>query len=144
MTSIRALLAASFASVLLVNAALPVAAEDAVPRAGFAYGTILNALDNAPLARDGGFTLMSAYVAWRAVEPSRGQYIFEQQDQWGRTAANDLTNVLNAARGSGLKVGLRLDAPPEWAGGSVYRLDPAGVEDYVYDADRHGLGTIAY
>src|SRR5258708_31998496 len=103
MTSVRALLAASFASVLLVSAALPVAAEDAAPHAGFAYGTILNALDNAPLARDGGFTLMSAYVAWRAVEPSRGQYIFEQQGQGGRTAANDLTNLLDAALGTRLK-----------------------------------------
>src|ERR1700687_1423202 len=100
MIPIRTLLAASIASGVLLSATLPVAAEDAGPHAGFTYGTILTALDNAPLARDGGFTLMSAYVAWRAVEPSRGQYIFEQQDQWGRTAANDLTNVLNAARGA--------------------------------------------
>ncbi|MCA1646311.1 MAG: beta-galactosidase, partial [Chloroflexi bacterium] len=114
------------------------------PRTGFAYGAILNTLDNAQLARDGGFNLMSAYVAWSAVEPRRGQYIFEQQDQWGRTAANDLTNVLNAARGSGLKVGLRLDAPPEWAGGSVYRLDPADVEDYVFHTIRYAAGTIGY
>src|SRR5205085_4377254 len=78
------------------------------------------------------------------VEPARGQYIFEQQDQWGRTAANDLTNVITAARGSGLKVGLRLDAPPAWAGGAVYQLDPADVEDYVYHAVRHGGGTIGY
>src|SRR5712691_8281930 len=123
MIPIRTLLAASIASGLLFSATLPVAAEDAAPHAGFTYGTILNALDDAPLARDGGFNLMSAYVAWRAVEPKRGQFIFEQQDQWGRTAANDLTNVLTAARSSGLKVGLRLDAPPDWAGTAVYRLD---------------------
>jgi hypothetical protein len=138
------LLAASIASGLLLGATVPVAAEDVAPRAAFSYGTILNTLDNAPLARDGGFNLISAYVPWRAVEPSRGQYIFEQQDQWGRTAANDLTNVLNAARGNGLKVGLRLDAPPDWAGGAVYRLDPADVEDYVYHTVRYAAGTIAY
>src|SRR6266851_256793 len=141
MLFIRSLLA----SITLLSVALPVAAEDLSPqRPSFSYGTILTALDNAPLARDGGFTLLSAYVAWRAVEPSRGQYIFDQHDQWGRTAANDLTNVLNAARANGLKVGLRLDAPPDWAGGVVYKLDPADVEDYVYHAVKHAAGTIAY
>ena len=140
----RSLLATALVSGWLLSATLPAAALDTPPPASFLYGTILNALDDAPLARDGGFTSMSAYVAWRAVEPSRGQYLFEQKDQWGRTAANDLTNVLNSARTSGLKVGLRLDAPPEWAGGAVYRLDPADVEDYVYHAVRHGAGTIAY
>jgi hypothetical protein len=141
MLFIRSLLAC----ITLLSVALPVAAEDLTPqRPSFSYGTILTALDNAPLARDGGFTLLSAYVAWRAVEPSRGQYIFDQHDQWGRTAANDLTNVLNAARANGLKVGLRLDAPPDWAAGAVYKLDPADVEDYVYHAVRHAAGTIAY
>src|SRR3982075_4342555 len=133
------------ACITLLSVALPVAAEDLTPqRPSFSYGTILTALDNAPLARDGGFTLLNAYVAWRAVEPSRGQFIFDQHDQWGRTSANDLTNVLNAARANGLKVGLRLDAPPDWAGGTVYKLDPADVEDYVYHAVRHAAGTIAY
>src|SRR5882762_4975760 len=144
MTVFRTLFAWLLASSMLAGGTLPVGAEDLAPRASFAYGTILTALENAPVARDGGFTLLSAYVAWRAVEPSRGQYIFEQRDQWGRTAANDLTNVLNAARENGLKVGLRLDAPPEWAGGAVYRLDPADVEDYVYHSVRHAAGTIAY
>jgi hypothetical protein len=144
MIPIRTFFAALLAASTLLGGALPVAAEDALPRASFTYGTILTALENAPMARDGGFNLLSAYVAWRAVEPSRGQYIFEQRDQWGRTAANDLTNVLNAARENGLKVGLRLDAPPKWAGGAVYRLDPADVEDYVYHAVRHAAGTIAY
>ena len=144
MIPIRIFFAALCAASTLLGGALPVGAEDTLPRASFTYGTILTALENAPVARDGGFNLLSAYVAWRAVEPSRGQYIFEQRDQWGRTAANDLTNVLNAARENGLKIGLRLDAPPEWAGGAVYRLDPADVEDYVYHAVRHAAGTIAY
>jgi hypothetical protein len=73
------------ASALLV-VALPVhAAPDAslptsVRASGFSYGAILNTLDDAPLARVGGFTLISAYVAWQAVEPTRGQYRFEQHD----------------------------------------------------------------
>src|SRR6266581_7512771 len=145
MLFIRTLFAALLAGTTLVGASKPAAAEDITsPRPSFSYGTILTALENAPVARDGGFTLLSAYVAWRAVEPGRGQYIFEQRDQWGRTAANDLTNVLDAARANGLKVGLRLDAPPDWAGGAVYKLDPADVEDYVYHVVRHATGTIAY
>jgi hypothetical protein len=94
--------------------------------------------------RQGGFTLLSAYVGWGSVEPVRGQFVFEQHDAWGRTAPNDLTNVINAARANGLRVGLRLDAPPAWAGTDVYRLDPADVEDYVYHVVRYAAGTIAY
>ncbi len=129
-----------------LSATLPTAASDGAAgiQSHFGYGTILTSLDDAPLARDGGFTLMSAYVAWSDVEPTRGQYIFEQKDQWGRTAANDLTNVVNAARNNGLKVGLRLDSPPDWAGGAVYQLDPADVEDYVYHAVKYAAGTIGY
>ncbi len=129
---------------VLLTTSLPAHAAENAPRSGFAYGAILNALDNAPLARDAGFNLMSAYVSWRTVEPSRGQYIFEQRDQWGRPQANDLTNVINAARNSGLKVGLRLDDPPAWAGGAVYKLDPKDVEDYVYHVVQHAGGTIGY
>ena len=125
---------------------LPAAAADpaATAPSTFTYGTILTSLDDAHLARDGGFNVMSAYVAWSSVEPARGQYIFEQHDQWGQTSPNDLTNVINAAQADGLKVGLRLDSPPAWAGGAVYKLDPADVEDYVYHAVRYASGTLAY
>lgn len=125
-------------------AAFPVAADTTPAPRTFSYGTILTSLDDARLAHDGGFNVMSAYVAWSSVEPTRGQYIFEQHDQWGQTSANDLTNVINAARSNNLKVGLRLDAPPSWAGDAVYKLDPADVEDYVYHAVRYAAGSIAY
>ena len=125
-----------------LTAALPVAADN-VPST-FNYGTIVTELADTPLARQGGFNLLSAYVAWSSVEPSRGQYIFEQKDQWGRPVANDLSNVVGAAQKNGLKVGLRLDSPPQWAGGDVYNLDPADVQDYVFHAVSYGKGTIAY
>lgn len=128
-------------------ASAPVAADDPVTTpttSSFSYGTILTSLDDAHFAHDGGFNVMSAYIAWSAVEPARGQYIFEQHDRWGQTAPNDLSNVVNAARANGLKVGFRLDAPPAWAGGAVYQLDPADVEDYVYHAVRYAAGSIAY
>lgn len=150
-THIRSWLSALTATSILISSAVPAHADEAAavaasssPRAPFSYGTILTALDNASLAHDGGFNVMSAYVAWSAVEPSRGQFVFEQHDQWGRTAANDLTNVVDAARGSGMKVGLRLDAPPAWAGGAVYRLDPADVENYVYHVVRYAGPNLAY
>lgn len=136
---------AALAAILV--ASLPVAADDSaatVAPSSFAYGTILTSLDDARLAHDGGFNLMSAYVAWSSVEPTRGQYVFEQHDKWGQTSPNDLTNVINAARSNNLKVGLRLDSPPAWAGGAVYTLDPADVQDYVYHAVKYAGGTIAY
>jgi hypothetical protein len=129
--------------VLALSIILPSRAETTSPRP-FSYGAILTQLNDAPLARAAGFTTMSAYVSWRAIEPSRGQYIFEQRDQWGRTAANDLTNVLTAAGDSGLKVGLRLDDPPAWAGSTVSQLDPADVEDYVFHVVRYAGASLAY
>jgi hypothetical protein len=114
------------------------------PQGGFGYGAILNSLDDAKLAHAAGFNVMSAYVAWSSVEPTRGQYLFEQHDKWGGTVPNDLTNVVNAAKSNGMKVGLRLDSPPGWAGGAVYLLNSADVQDYVYHAVRYGAGSIAY
>jgi hypothetical protein len=149
---LSATLRAVLATCLLLSAtalsttAEPQAAEGVAtpPRTGFLYGTILNALEHAPLAHTAGFTTMSAYVSWRVLEPTRGTYVFEQSDQWGRTHANDLTNVIEAARSNGMRVGLRLDDAPAWAGGAVYKLDPADVEDYVYHVVRYAKGSIAY
>src|SRR5215813_12615290 len=132
-------LRASYFLILAIGTVLatapPTSAEEERP--GFAYGAIVHTLDDAHFAREAGFTVISAYVAWAAVEPTRGDYIFEQTDRWGRTQPNDLTNVLQAARANGLRVGLRLDAPPDWAGGAVYRLNPADVENYVYHVVRY-------
>jgi hypothetical protein len=140
------LLRASYVLILAIGTVLatapPTSAEEERP--GFAYGAIVHTLDDAHFAREAGFTVISAYVAWAAVEPNRGDYIFEQTDRWGRTQPNDLTNVLQAARANGLRVGLRLDAPPDWAGGAVYRLNPADVDDYVYHVVRYAGATIAY
>jgi hypothetical protein len=133
------------AAILLASTTLSAAAETAAaPSPSFIYGTILQGLDNASLARDAGFTSMSAYVSWRSIEPARGQYVFEQQDQWGRTQANDLTNVVTAAKSNNLRVGLRLDDPPAWAGSAVYKLDPADVEEYLFHVVQYARGSLAY
>ena len=143
MASVRRLCCVAVVLGFSATLGLPAAADSPTP-SGFMYGAILNSLNDASMAQAGGFNLMTAYVSWSAVEPTRGQYLFEQHDQSGRPQPNDLTNVVNAARASGLKVGLRLDSPPTWAGGAVYALDPADVEDYVYHAVHYAAGTISY
>jgi hypothetical protein len=128
----------------VVAPAAPAPLPPAQPRSGFKYGTILNVLKDAPLAHDGGFNVMMAYVNWAQVEPSRGQYLFEQKDKWGQPVANDLTNVINAAKGNNMRLALRLDNPPGWAGGSVSRINPADLEDYLYHVAKYARGSLAY
>ncbi|HEX2036323.1 MAG TPA: hypothetical protein VHS99_19240 [Chloroflexota bacterium] len=124
---------------------LTVVAASPRPAGQFVYGAWLtDPMATARLAKAAGLTHMSAYVSWSKVEPSRGRYLFKERTSWGAPVANDLTNVLTAAREAGLQVVLRLDDPPAWAGGEVYRLDPADVERYVYEAVTYGRGTVAY
>jgi polysaccharide biosynthesis protein PslG len=132
------------APVPAVVAPAPAPLPPAQPRAGFKYGTILNVLKDAPLAHDAGFGVMMAYVNWAQVEPSRGQYLFEQKDRWGQPVANDLTNVINAAKANNMKLALRLDNPPGWAGSSVSRINPADLEDYLYHVAKYARGSLAY
>lgn len=114
-------------------------------RAGeFVYGVGLANLSTGRLAASAGFTHMSAFVSWRRVEPSKGEYLFLIRDSRGRPVSNDLSNVIEAAQKAGMKVALRLDDPPDWAGGKVYRVNPADVEEYVYQAVTYGEGTIAF
>src|SRR5690349_14928992 len=86
---LRSLLAALLALVSVASAAPAGAEQQPAARTGFGYGVILNDLPDAPLAHAAGVTTMSAYVAWSAIEPTRGQFRFEQKDQWGGTAPND-------------------------------------------------------
>src|SRR5207244_1612402 len=67
-------------------------------RTDFPYGVLVAELSNAPRAHEAGFRVMATTVSWRRTQPTRGQYPFEQTDQFGRTAANDVTNIIDAAR----------------------------------------------
>ena len=87
---------------------------------------------------------MTTTVSWRRTQPTRGQYPFEQTDQFGRTAANDVTNIVDAARNNGMKLGMRLIDPPDWAGGSPAHVDPADLEDYAYHVVRYAHDSLAY
>jgi polysaccharide biosynthesis protein PslG len=115
------------------------------PAGQFVYGALLaNPTATASLARAAGFTHMWSYISWKQVEPSRGKFLFNSRNRSGQTAPNDLTNVVNAARRSGLKLVLRLADPPDWAGGQVHRLNPSDVENYVYEVVSYAEGTIAF
>jgi hypothetical protein len=114
------------------------------PAGQFAFGTHLIAVDHAAWARQNGFDLMWAYVAWQEVEPARGDFLFKHKDRWGGTFPNALTNVVTAAREAGMHVVLRLDEVPSWAGGNPAHLDPADLEAYVYEVVGYSHGTIQY
>jgi hypothetical protein len=113
-------------------------------RPDFPYGVLLADIGNAPRAREAGFRVMATTVSWRRTQPTRGQYPFEQTDQWGQTAPNDVTNIVNAARANGLRLGFRLIDPPDWAGGSPARVSPADLEEYAYHVVRYAQGSLAY
>src|SRR5215204_6285065 len=126
------------------ESAEPAPAVQPQPRPEFAYGVLVADLGNAPRAREAGFRVLATTVSWRRTQPTRGQYPFEQTDQWGQTAPNDVTNVVNAARANGLKLGFRLIDPPDWAGGNPARVSPADLEDYAYHVVRYAQGALAY
>jgi len=89
------------------------------------------------LAREAGFTHAKMIVHWPRLEPKRGQYTFEE------TPENDLDNVMKAARNEEIKLVVRVDGTPEWAGGSPSRADPKHVEAFYAAMAAHGKGTIA-
>jgi hypothetical protein len=114
------------------------------PAGEFIYGTHLSAIDHAALARKDGFRLMWAYVPWQQVEPTRGNFLFRTQDRWGKPQPNALSNVVSAAADNGMKLILRVDEVPGWAGGNPAHLDPSDLETYLYEAVRYGRGTIQF
>jgi hypothetical protein len=138
------------AALLAANSSLPTAhaAEFAIaaprPVGQFEYGTHINAMDHAQMARADGFRLMWGYIPWQAVEPSRGEFLFRKQNKWGQPEPNALTNVVAAAADAGMKIVLRIDEVPGWAGGSPAHLDPADLEAYLYEAVSYGRGTVQY
>ncbi|HET6315536.1 MAG TPA: hypothetical protein VFG86_03690, partial [Chloroflexota bacterium] len=113
-------------------------------RSDFPYGVLLADIGNAPRASEAGFRVMATTVSWRRTQPTRGAYPFEQTDQWGQTAPNDITNLITAASRNNMKFGFRLIDPPDWAGGSPTRVEPADLEEYVYHVVRYAHDALAY
>src|SRR3954468_2527562 len=76
------------------------------------------------LASEAGFSYAKMIVQWARLEPKRGRYTFADSSE------NDLDNVVNAARGQGLKIVVRVDGVPDWAGGAPAKVSPDAVEAF--------------
>ena len=101
----------------------------------FAYGAAIADVSVAPdrsyaLARRTGFTHAYAIVDWNNVLREDANH--PGRYAWERGEANDLDNVLTAARAHGLALVIRLDRPRHWPHGSLSRLDPAVMERFAY------------
>lgn len=122
---------------LLLPAALPRAARAApVP---FAYGVSVDSPDPRALAlaRAAGFTHVRMVVAWPSLEPSPGA------PAWEASPENDLDHVLGPAGRAGLRLVLRVDGVPGWAGGAPARADLAAVRGFYERLARRGVGVVA-
>lgn len=131
-------LSALLAAAMALTSAMPAAADSGsmvdVPAAGsttsagqrpFAYGVTIADPSTAAggsfdLARRAGFTHVYAVLRWDEVEPDRGRYA------WANGSQNSLDTLIAGSKQYGLKLIIRLDKPPVWAGGSPTNLD-AGV-----------------
>jgi hypothetical protein len=88
------------------------------------------------LAHEAGFSHAKMIVQWSRLEPKRGQYTFAQSDQ------NDLDNVIRAAAAEDLKLVLRVDGAPDWAGGKPASASPDAVEAFYAAMAAHAKGVV--
>lgn len=104
----------------------------------FAVGIIVDTTNprSMSMAREGGFTHVKMIVNWARMEPRRGRYTFLE------TSENDLDNVMKAARAEDLKLVIRVDGAPDWAGGKPSKVDTGAVEAFYAAMAAHGKGTI--
>jgi len=113
-------------------------------RSDFPYGILVGERSNAPLANAAHFRVMAATLSWSNTEPNRGQFRFEEHDKFGQIAANDLTNLVDAATKNNLKLAVRLIDPPAWAGGSPSHVQPGDLREYVAHLVTYAGPALAY
>ena len=110
-----------------------------VPASGdLAVGVIVDTTNSRSfdMAREGGFTHAKMIIHWPRLEPRRGRYTFTE------TSENDLDNVMRAADGADMKLVIRVDGTPDWAGGKPSKTDAGAVEAFYAALSTHGKGTI--
>jgi hypothetical protein len=134
----RLFLAASFAAVSLISLALPVTPASAQTNEDFAFGVIVDSTDPRSMAhaREAGFTHAKMVTFWDRLEPSRGDYF------WHKTEQNDFDNILRAADNEEMKLVVRVDNVPGWAGGSPAGADLRAVQSFYKALAEHGRGTV--
>jgi polysaccharide biosynthesis protein PslG len=121
-------------STVLAQAGTP----STTPADEMALGVIVDTTNprSMELAREAGFTHAKMVVHWPRLEPRRGRYTFAE------TSENDLDNVMKVARNEQIKLVIRVDGVPDWAGGSPSKADPNEVEAFYAAVAAHGNGTI--
>src|SRR5439155_2630540 len=114
--SITLALAIAVAASLVV---LP-SAPTAVAHPGLVRGVAVAGISSQTmdLVRRAGFTHIRATITWRALQSSPRSFEFDKKSDH-----NDLGNILRTADRSGLRVILRVDGGPPWAGGTASSAD---------------------
>lgn len=89
---------------------------------GMVYGVAVAGISpwTMALARQAGFTHIKVSLSWRQLQPTARRFAWKD-DQ------NDLDNILRAARQGGLRVVLRIDGGPPWAGNTAASATPDQV-----------------
>lgn len=126
------------ASLWLCLATVPARGQE---REDFAFGVIVDSTDPRSMnaARGAGFTHAKMITFWDRLEPGPGHFF------WHQTEHNDFDNILRAARAEEMKLVVRVDGVPGWAGGSPANADLDAVEGFYYALALHGRGTaVAY
>lgn len=103
------------------------------------YGVIVDTTNplSMRLAREAGFTHAKMVLFWPRLQPDPTGPL------WRETTENDLDNVMKAAGAQDLQLVLRVDAVPDWAGGSPGTADPDAVETFYAEMARYGRGRVA-
>jgi len=109
------------------------------PADHLAVGVIVDTTDprSMRLAQEAGFSHAKMIIHWDRLEPKRGRYAFAD------SSANDLDNVIQAAQDQGLKLVLRVDGAPEWAGGAPAKAGTDAVEAFYAAMAAHAKGAVA-
>jgi hypothetical protein len=113
-------------------------APTSAPAEDMAVGVIVDTTSprSIQLAREAGFTHVKMIVHWPRLEPRRGRYTFAE------TSENDLDNVMKVARAEDVKLVVRVDGVPDWAGGTPSKVDAGAVEAFYAAMAAHGRGTV--
>ncbi|MFN8522511.1 MAG: cellulase family glycosylhydrolase [Chloroflexota bacterium] len=91
------------------------------------------------LAREAGFPHVKMVVYWPRMQQRTGELL------WDMGLPNDVDNMLAMASQAGLKLILRVDGVPAWAGGSPATADLAQVEAFHRDLAAYvGDRAVAY
>jgi hypothetical protein len=105
---------------------------------GFAHGVLVDTTNprSMRLAREAGFTHAKMVIQWPRLEPTRGRPL------WAHTRENDLDNVIKAAKSEGMKLVVRIDGVPDWAGGSPARANLEAVTAFHEAIARYARGAV--